>query len=58
MSNFKNSLVLVWSAVKGKEQDYTTLGIKQSIILLAIPMILEMLMESLFAIVDIFFVGR
>ncbi|GAB3203408.1 putative MATE family efflux protein [Pontibacter aydingkolensis] len=49
---------LVWSAVKGKEQDYTTLGIKQSIVLLAIPMILEMVMESLFAVVDIFFVGR
>lgn len=54
----KNFLHLVWSAVKGKEQDYTVLGIKQSIILLAIPMILEMVMESMFAIVDIFFVGK
>jgi len=58
MANFKAFLQLVWSAVKGKEQDYTTLGIKKSIVLLAIPMILEMVMESLFAIVDIFFVGR
>ncbi|MEJ8800763.1 MATE family efflux transporter [Pontibacter sp. H249] len=58
MKSFVSFLQLVWSAVKGKEQDYTTLGIKQSIILLAIPMILEMVMESLFAIVDIFFVGR
>ncbi|GHA61062.1 MATE family efflux transporter [Pontibacter akesuensis] len=58
MNSFKAFLRLVWSAVKGKEQDYTTLGIKHSIVLLAIPMILEMLMESLFAIVDIFFVGR
>ncbi|ARS35326.1 MATE family efflux transporter [Pontibacter actiniarum] len=49
---------LVWAAIKGKEQDYTMLGIKHSIILLAIPMILEMMMESLFAIVDIFFVGK
>lgn len=49
---------LVWAAIKGKEQDYTTLGIRRSIVLLAIPMILEMLMESLFAVVDIFFVGR
>ncbi|AKD04510.1 MATE family efflux transporter [Pontibacter korlensis] len=58
MSNFKSFLQLVWSAVRGNEQDYTTLGIKRSIVLLAIPMILEMLMESLFAVVDIFFVGR
>ncbi|WP_276495685.1 MATE family efflux transporter [Pontibacter litorisediminis] len=58
MANFQNFMQLVWSAVKGKEQDYTTLGIRHSVILLAIPMILEMLMESLFAVVDIFFVGR
>ncbi|MBC5994485.1 MATE family efflux transporter [Pontibacter cellulosilyticus] len=58
MNSVSNFLRLVWSAVKGKEQDYTTLGIKQSIVLLAIPMILEMVMESLFAVVDIFFVGR
>lgn len=58
MNNLKEFLQLVWSAVKGKEQDYTALGIKRGIVLLAIPMILEMLMESLFAVVDIFFVGR
>ncbi|TPE46075.1 MATE family efflux transporter [Pontibacter mangrovi] len=58
MPNVKAFLQLVWSAIKGKEQDYTTLGIKHSIVLLAIPMILEMVMESLFAIVDIFYVGK
>lgn len=58
MPNIKGFLQLVWSAVKGQEHDYTSLGIKQSIVLLAIPMILEMVMESLFAIVDIFFVGK
>lgn len=58
MSRIKETWTLVWHAVKGKEQDYTTLGIKRSIVLLAIPMILEMVMESLFAVVDIFFVGR
>ena len=58
MSSFKDSLRLVWFAVKGKEQDYTALSIRKGIVLLAIPMILEMLMESLFAVVDIFFVGK
>ncbi|WP_299824383.1 MATE family efflux transporter [uncultured Pontibacter sp.] len=58
MHNFQSFLKLIWFAVKGKEQDYTTLSIKRSIVLLAIPMILEMVMESLFAVVDIFFVGK
>ncbi|WP_018479308.1 MATE family efflux transporter [Pontibacter roseus] len=58
MSSYKESFHLIWSAVKGKEQDYTTLGIRKGIVLLAVPMILEMVMESLFAVVDIFFVGR
>ncbi|MCP2044399.1 MATE family efflux transporter [Pontibacter sp. HSC-36F09] len=58
MNNLKDFLQLVWSAVKGKEQDFTTLGIRSSIVLLAVPMILEMMMESLFAVVDIFFVGK
>ncbi|GAB3528390.1 MATE family efflux transporter [Pontibacter brevis] len=58
MNSFKDFWPLVWLAVKGKEQDYTTLSVKRSILLLAIPMILEMVMESLFAVVDIFFVGR
>lgn len=49
---------LIIDALKGKEQDYTRLNLKTGIVLLAIPMILEMLMESLFAVVDIFFVGR
>lgn len=58
MDSFKGFLQLVWLALRGKEQDYTTLSIRKSIVLLAIPMVLEMLMESLFAVVDIFFVGR
>jgi putative MATE family efflux protein len=49
---------LIKDALKGKEQDYTKVNLKTGIILLAIPMILEMLMESLFAVVDIFFVGQ
>ncbi|WP_181305110.1 MATE family efflux transporter [Rufibacter sp. XAAS-G3-1] len=58
MNSRKEFFHLIWAAVKGKEQDYTRLGLKESIVLLATPMILEMLMESLFAVVDIFLVGR
>ena len=45
-------------AVKEKEIDYTKGSINQALILLSIPMILEMLMESLFAIVDVFLVAK
>lgn len=58
MSTFREFFQLTWMAVKGKAWDYTKLSIRKSIVLLAIPMILEMVMESLFAVVDIFFVGR
>lgn len=45
-------------AVQGKEEDFTQISIRRSIFYLSIPMILEMVMESLFAVVDIFFVGK
>ncbi len=41
-----------------EEQDYTTLGVRRAIILLSIPMVLEMGMEALFALIDIFFVTK
>lgn len=49
---------LIKDAIRGKEQDFTKLSLKTAIFVLAIPMILEMMMESLFAIVDIFFVAK
>ncbi|MBW3468517.1 MATE family efflux transporter [Arthrospiribacter ruber] len=45
-------------AVKGLEEDFTQISIKKAVFYLSIPMILEMVMESLFAVVDIFFVGK
>ena len=49
---------LIKDAILGKEQDFTVLPLKTAIMVLAIPMILEMMMESLFAVVDIFFVAK
>lgn len=49
---------LLKDAILGKEQDYTKLSIRKSIFMLAIPMILEMLMESIFALVDIIYVSQ
>jgi putative MATE family efflux protein len=46
------------AAIMGAEQDYTTIRLSRAIILLAIPMVLEMLFESLFAIIDIYFVSH
>jgi MATE family, multidrug efflux pump len=45
-------------ALRGSHQDYTSGNLNRAILLLAIPMVLEMVLESLFAVVDVFFVGR
>jgi putative MATE family efflux protein len=45
-------------AIRGSHQDFTTGSLNRAIVLLAIPMVLEMVLESLFAVVDVFWVGR
>src|SRR5512134_650517 len=49
---------LLKQAVRGTEQDYTEGSLGRAVFLLSVPMILEMLMESVFGILDVFFVGR
>jgi putative MATE family efflux protein len=54
----KSLLSLISRALNGEEQDYTRGSINHAIILISIPMIIEMGMESVFAIVDVFFVSK
>ncbi len=45
-------------ALRGEEHDYTSGSMRRAVVMLAIPMILEMAMESVFAVVDLFFVAK
>lgn len=57
-----SSLSSLWSdvkdAVRGTHQDYTEGPLGRAILLLAVPMVLETVMESIFAVVDVYFVSR
>ncbi|HLO37880.1 MAG TPA: MATE family efflux transporter, partial [Lacibacter sp.] len=58
----RNRLSYIYQTFKqslnGEEQDYTQGSIRKAVFLLAIPMILELSLESVFAVVDMFFVGK
>lgn len=54
----KRAYLLVKKSLNGVEQDYTSGNIRTAVFLLAIPMILELSLESVFALVDMFFVGK
>lgn len=57
-NKFSHLLYLVGRSIKGGEYDYTQGSIKVAIVLLAIPMILELSLESVFAVVDMYFVSH
>ncbi|MDF3821264.1 MATE family efflux transporter [Leptospira sp. 96542] len=46
------------NALAGSEADYTEISMRKAIFLLSVPMVLELVLESVFAVVDIFFVGK
>lgn len=55
---FSRFFSLLKQSLSGGEIDYTQGSIRRAVILLAIPMMLEMMMESVFALVDLYFVGH
>jgi putative MATE family efflux protein len=55
---FSRFASIIKQSLKGEEVDYTSGNLRLSVLLLAIPMMLEMILESVFALVDLYFVGH
>jgi putative MATE family efflux protein len=58
MQKLKRIISLIKQSLNGEQHDYTQGSIKTAIVLLAVPMILELSLESVFAVVDMYFVGH
>ena len=56
--NVRSIVSFIKESLNSEDKDFTTGSLRKAVFLLAIPMILEMCMESVFAVVDIFFVGK
>jgi putative MATE family efflux protein len=54
----KRRLAFFLEAIRGSERDYTVGAVGPALLMLSVPMVLEMAMESLFAVVDVFYVSR
>ncbi|MBZ4402333.1 MATE family efflux transporter [Myxococcus sp. AS-1-15] len=57
-SGGKGLLASCWLAVRGSTEDLATGPVDRAFLLLSVPMVLEMVMESIFALVDVLFVSR
>jgi len=58
MTKLFKTFAFIKEAMKGVDQDYTQGSIRKAVMLLAIPMMMEMALESVFALVDLYFVGH
>jgi putative MATE family efflux protein len=58
MSKNKRFYEILKSALRGDEYDFTIINLRKAVVLLAIPMMLELALESVFAVMDIFFVNK